>query len=124
MTAAALAAVVSYIAALCRSYLEGFSPRLVRRDDYTLLHSLAPETDEIIPSRVGEELPPLPPLTSEMRELAVQLREILRTIPEKEPDEELIEEITQSVHENKREHKAEGEHVLDSSEAPPAEEAQ
>ncbi|MDE7362400.1 MAG: hypothetical protein K2N38_10755 [Oscillospiraceae bacterium] len=105
MTIAALAAVGSYLTSLCRAYLEGFSPRLVRRDDYTLLHNFAPETDEIISLRVGDELPPLPPLTSEMRELANQLKEILCAVPEKEPDEELIEEITQSVLERENEQK-------------------
>lgn len=103
MTIAAPAAVASYVASLCKSYLESYSPRLVRRDDYTLLHTFAPETDEIIPVRTDVELPPLPPLTSEMRELANQLREVLCAVPEKKPDEELIEAITQSVHDNKRE---------------------
>lgn len=98
MTLAAASAVVLYVTSLCKSYLEGYSPRLVRRDDYTLLRNLAPETDEMLPLRTGE-LPPLPPLTSEMRELANQLKEILCAPPEKESDEKLIEEITRSVHE-------------------------
>lgn len=97
-----IAAAISYITSLCKDYLESYSPRLIRRDDYTLLHSFAPEADEIIPSR-DEELPPLPPLTSEMRELAKQLKDILCTVPEKEPEEELIEKITQSVHERENE---------------------
>lgn len=105
MTIAALAAVVSYFMARCKEYLEGCSPRLIRRDDYTLLGNFAPETDEIILSRAGDELPPLPPLTSEMRELAKQLKDILCAEPEKEPEEEIIEEIAHSVHERENEPK-------------------
>ncbi len=105
MLLSGIAAAVSYFTSICKDYLEGYSPRLIRRDDYTLLHSFAPETSEkIIPSR-DEELPPLPPLTSEMRELAKQLKDILCTVPEKEPEEEIIEEIEQSIHEHENEQK-------------------
>ncbi|MBD5383619.1 MAG: hypothetical protein HDR72_01295 [Ruminococcaceae bacterium] len=105
MLVSGIAAAISFFTSVCKDYLEDYSPRLIRRDDYTLLHSFAPETSEqIIPSR-DEELPPLPPLTSEMRELAKQLKDILCTPPEKEPEEEIIEEITQSVHEHENEHK-------------------
>ncbi|MCM1166305.1 MAG: hypothetical protein NC299_11445 [Lachnospiraceae bacterium] len=94
MLLACAAALVSYFTSLCKDYLEGYSPRLIRRDDYTLLPNFAPETSEsMIPSR-DEELPPLPPLTSEMRELARQLKDILCAVPEKEPEEEILEELT------------------------------
>lgn len=93
-----LAAAFSYLAARCKDFLEGYSPRLIRRDDYTLLPNFAPESEDILPSLDDEELPPLPPLTSEMRELARQLSDILNTIPEKEPEEEMIDEITNSSH--------------------------
>ena len=93
-----LAAAFSYFAARCKDYLESYSPRLIRRDDYTLLPNFAPESEDILPSPDDEELPPLPPLTSEMRELARQLSDILNAIPEKEPEEEMIDEITNSSH--------------------------
>ncbi|GEM_PF-494191 len=92
------AATFSYFAARCKVYLEGYSPRLIRRDDYTLLPNFSPESDDILPSADDEEIPPLPPLTSEMRELARQLNNILNAPPEKEPEEEMIENITNSVH--------------------------
>lgn len=105
MLLAGIAAAISFFTSVCKDYLEGYSPRLIRRDDYTLLHNFAPETiEQMIPAR-DEELPPLPPLTSEMRELAKQLKDILCTIPEKEPEEEIIEEITQSVHERENDRK-------------------
>ncbi|MBD5129404.1 MAG: hypothetical protein HDT43_05720 [Ruminococcaceae bacterium] len=105
MLLAGIAAAVSFFTSICKDYLESVSPRLIRRDDYTLLHSFAPETGEQIILSRNEELPPLPPLTSEMRELAKQLKDILCTVPEKEPEEEIIEEITQSVHERENEQK-------------------
>lgn len=101
MTAAGAAALLSYFAARCKDYLEGYSPRLIRRDDYTLLPGSGLESDDMLP--VEEELPPLPPLTSEMRELAIQLKEILCAAPEKEPEDEIIDEITQSAYEHENE---------------------
>ena len=98
MVIAMLASAISYFAARCKDYLESVSPRLIRRDDYTLLPNFAPESEDILPSLDNEELPPLPPLTSEMRELARQLSDILNTPPEKEPEEEIIDEITNSSH--------------------------
>ena len=106
MLLAGVAAAISFFSSICKDYLEGYSPRLIRRDDYTLLHSFAPETNEQIILSRDEDLPPLPPLTSEMRELAKQLKDILCAVPEKEPEEEIIEEIAQSVHERENEEKS------------------
>lgn len=102
---AGIAAAISYFTSICKDYLEGYSPRLLRRDDYTLLHSFAPEKSEQIILSRDEELPPLPPLTSEMRELAKQLKDILCTVPEKEPEDKIIEEIEQSVYGRESEQK-------------------
>lgn len=102
ITSASAAAL--YIAARCRDFLEGYSPRLIRRDDYTLLHNFAPESEDIALS-ADDVLPPFPPLTSEMRELAIRLKEILAAPPEKEPEEEIIDEITHSSHESETEEK-------------------
>lgn len=93
MLLAGIGAAVSYFTSVCKDYLEGYSPRLIRRDDYTLLHSFTEENDEKIILSRDEEPPQLPPLTSEMRELAKRLSDILATVPEKEPDEKIIEEI-------------------------------
>lgn len=104
MVITSASAVALYIAARCRDYLESYSPRLIRRDDYTLLSNFAPESEDITLS-ADYVLPPLPPLTSEMKELANQLKEILAAPPEKEPEEEIIDEITSSSHENETEEK-------------------
>lgn len=104
MVIAGLSALIAYFAARCKDYLEGYSPRLIRRDDYTLLSNFAPESEDITLS-ADDELPPLPPLTSEMKELAIQLKEILTALHEKEPEEEIIDEITSSSHESETEEK-------------------
>lgn len=77
MCVCAVAAGAAFAASVFREFLEGYSPLAIRREDYTLLKKSAsvmrqePEPEE-------EEPPePLPPLTSEMRELANQLKEIL-----------------------------------------------
>lgn len=98
-----ISAGLSYFAARCKEFLESCSPRSIRRDDYTLLPNFAPESEDILPSLDNEEIPPLPPLTSEMRELARQLSDILNVIPEKEPEEEMIDEITSSQHTSENE---------------------
>lgn len=93
MLLAGIGAMVSYFTSICKDYLEGYSPRSIRRDDYTLLHSFILEDDEKMLLSSDEEPPQLPPLTSEMRELARQLSDILATVPEKDPDEKIIKEI-------------------------------
>lgn len=98
MLFAMLSAAASYCAARCKEFLENYSPRFVRRDDYTLLPNSAPETENVLSVSDDEEIPPLPPLTSEMRELGRQLGDILNAETEKEPDEEMIDEITSSPH--------------------------
>ncbi len=75
---AGLFGVASYIAALCKRFLDEFQPRNIRRTDYTLYSDLH---FELIPDQPGdkktEEIPSLPPLTSEMRLLANKLKEII-----------------------------------------------
>ena len=105
MIIAGIAAAFSYVAGRFKDYLESVSPRLIRRDDYTMLPNFAPETDDVILPSPDEELPPLPPLTSEMRELAIQFKEILCAVHEKEPEDEIIDEITGSIHEREKEEK-------------------
>jgi len=105
MTVAAFYAMLSYFASRCKDYLENYSPRLIRRDDYTLLHNFSSEPEDILTLPDSEELPPLPPLTSEMRELAKQLSEILNTPSKKEPEDNLIDEITGSSHAHENEEK-------------------
>lgn len=68
-----LTALAVCCAGICRSYLESYSPFMVRREDYTMLRNFSDYT----PPEEQEEIPPLPPLTSEMRELSEKLREIL-----------------------------------------------
>lgn len=68
-----LADCVVLCAAWCRWYLEGLNPLLVRREDYTLMRSLTAD----LPAEDEPEVT-LPPLTSEMRELARQMREVIR----------------------------------------------
>lgn len=62
-----------FCAAWCREYLEGLNPLLVRREDYTLLRNFSDD----LPVEEAAEIS-LPPLTSEMRELARAMREIFR----------------------------------------------
>lgn len=76
-------------AAWCRGYLEGLNPLLVRREDYTLLRNFSDD----LPVEEAVEIP-LPPLTSEMRELAKQMREILREGAE--PSEKSAEIVSEN----------------------------
>ncbi len=75
---AGLFGVASYIAALCKRFLDEFQPRNIRRGDYTLYSDLH---FELIPDQPGdkktEDVPSLPPLTSEMRLLANKLKDII-----------------------------------------------
>ncbi len=70
--------VASYIAALCKRFLDEFQPRNIRRTDYTLYSDMH---FELIPDQPGdkktEDIPSLPPLTSEMRLLANKLKDII-----------------------------------------------
>ncbi|MCH5206375.1 MAG: hypothetical protein J1F09_05420 [Oscillospiraceae bacterium] len=94
MILSGIAASGAVLVSLCKQFLEEYPPRLVRREDYTLLPSFGDDAPES-PEQEDE----LPPLTSEMRELAKQLREILCKEPEKDP---LIDEIPE-----KKSHEAE-----------------
>lgn len=74
----------------CRGYLESLNPLLVRREDYTLLRSLTDDSPDEEPMKIS-----LPPLTSEMRELAKQMREVLREGGKSEENNENAVEVTQ-----------------------------
>ncbi len=75
MVIMAISAFSVIIISSLREYLEEFSPLQIRREDYTMLSETGIETENS--SEKDEEIPPLPPLTSEMRELAKELRDIL-----------------------------------------------
>lgn len=95
MLAALISVIVLAVFGSCKRFLLDYSPLSIRRDDYTLLnevgYKLQTSVKHITPQRVivetdsEEELPPLPPLTSEMRELAVKVREILLSAEKKQP---------------------------------------
>lgn len=76
------AACVSLRYWFCKEFLAGYSARLIKREDYTLLRALSveqPSDAPLIENFTGDEEPPkLPRLTSEMRELANRLSDILR----------------------------------------------
>lgn len=76
------AACVSIWCVHCKDFLAGYSARLIKREDYTLLRNFADEQPSDAPIienfTSGEEPPKLPQLTSEMRELANRLSDILR----------------------------------------------
>lgn len=82
MAAMVFAALAVIISGAAREFLEEFSPIQIRREDYTLLSEGVPDAGET--AEKEEEIPPLPPLTSEMRELSKQLRDILCTEQEKD----------------------------------------
>lgn len=71
----ALAALALFSAAAARDYLENYSPKLIRREDYTLIRNLY-ENDEPI-ADPQSEIPIVPPLTDEIQELAKQVSDIL-----------------------------------------------
>lgn len=77
-------------AAWCRGYLESLNPLLVRRDDYTLLRSLTEDSSDEETVKIS-----LPPLTSEMRELARQMREVLQEGGKSEESNEKMTEVIQ-----------------------------
>lgn len=81
----------------CKKFLEDYSPLSIRRDDYTLLnevgyklytgaHSPVKTTNANANVNDGGALQPLPPLTSEMRELAGKVCEILLANDKKPPE--------------------------------------
>lgn len=100
MTLAGFLAIGAVFAAVLREFLEEYSPRLIRREDYTILYEVSEERFES--PEEEEDIPPLPPLTSEMRELSKQLRDILCTGAGKDPIiEEIKEKSTAEIpHEN------------------------
>ena len=90
MIISALWSIAELIAAYLRNYLQNYQVNNLRKEDYTLLETKKAgpfEFESIITVReeIRENTPViLPPLTSEMRELANKLSDILNTVPEKE----------------------------------------
>ncbi len=91
MSVLGLSMIVSGIAGACKRYLDSVSPYMIRRDDYTQLNE---EIDDIpdmpdfydipdMPESIGEDIPPMPPPNSKMRELADQVCEIICGEPPK-----------------------------------------
>lgn len=86
----ALIALGAFFAAMCRTYLENFSPLSLRREHYTLLPNLGSEPlnhDDPDP----DEEPPivLPPKRTEIQELADKLKDILCAPKEEEKSPEI-----------------------------------
>ena len=79
------AACVSLWCWFCKEFLASYSARLIKREDYTIMRTFAdeqPSDAPIIENFMRDEEPPkLPQLTSEMRELANRLSDILRDHP-------------------------------------------
>ncbi len=91
MSVLGLSMIVSGIAGACKRYLDNVSPYMIRREDYTQLNE---EIDDIpdmpdfydipdMPENIEEDIPPMPPQNSKMRELADQVCEILCGEPPK-----------------------------------------
>lgn len=99
---AALIALVAFFAALCKIFLDSFSPLSLRREHYTLLPNLSSDVpDDIpdIPDMPDEPMIILPPPRSEFQELADKLKDILRApkeekAPEKVNTETIPEQTT------------------------------
>lgn len=82
----------------CKKFLEEYSPLSIRRDDYTLLNEVGYKLYTGANSTVAASsananvndgsgpAAPLPPLTSEMRDLARQVRKILLSTNEIKPE--------------------------------------
>lgn len=78
----ALVALAAFFAALCKSFLEGFSPLAIRREHYTLLPNFSSEPyDDIpdMPETFEEPAITLPPPRSEFQELADKLKEVFHS---------------------------------------------
>lgn len=90
----------------CKKFLEDYSPLSIRRDDYTLLNEVgyklytgahAPVKTTSANANVNDGvIQPLPPLTSEMRELAGKVCEILLANEKKLP--EIHDSVSRDTH--------------------------
>ncbi len=79
-----IASCVSLRFSLFRNYLASYPARLIKREDYTLMRHFSDIPQYEAPvienfTSTEEELPKLPQLTSEMRELANKLSDILNS---------------------------------------------
>ncbi len=78
MIVSGLFGIASCVAALCKQFLAEYQPRNIRRADYTLYTDMH---FDLIPDqpldKKEEDIPSLPPLTSDMRLLANKLKEII-----------------------------------------------
>lgn len=90
----------------CKKFLEDYSPLSIRRDDYTLLNEVgyklytgahAPVKTTSANANVndGGALQPLPPLTSEMRELAGKVCQILLANEKRSPE---THDVSRDIH--------------------------
>lgn len=97
MLIALVSMIVQTVLNSCKRFLLDYSPLSIRRDDYTLLnevgYKLRTSTNRAPQSVIAEneirsegDIPPLPPLTSEMRELAGKVRDILTAADQKRPE--------------------------------------
>lgn len=82
LVVALAAALVSLKIRFYEEFLLGYPVKLIKREDYTFLRNFSEETAVELPTidnftSDNEELPELPPLTSEMRELANRLESII-----------------------------------------------
>lgn len=80
-----LCAFAAYYAAICREYLDGFSPLALRREHYTLLTRFAPDNSDNAPQdnstddpeKAEEPAPVIAPPKTEIQVLADKLKDIL-----------------------------------------------
>lgn len=74
-----IAACISIRMCVRKEFLEEYPFWLIRREDYTMMRSLFDEEKTVLEELTSYEEPPkLPQLTTEMRELANRLSDILR----------------------------------------------
>lgn len=87
--AAALIALASLFAAMCKSFLESFSPLSLRREHYTLLPNFGYDAPDKVPEAADKSDEPSIALTprSEFQELADKLKEVFREPKEKKASE-------------------------------------
>lgn len=87
----ALIALCAFFAALCKIFLEEFSPLSLRREHYTLLPNFSSDAADDIPDMPDEPMIVLPPPRSEYQVLADKLKEILCAPKEEKREPEKTE---------------------------------
>lgn len=89
-----LIALGAFFAALCKVFLEEFSPLSLRREHYTLLPNFSSDEPDDIPDMPDEPAIVLPPPRSEYQKLADKLKEILCAPKEEKKEPEAAAEQT------------------------------